>query len=91
MQNDLLSGIKAVTLDVNSMKEKKGNSYDLIVMLIHIYNLRMKKRGNVNGWLLLRGSVDANMKARERRQLCKHHMHPNFSMETYISNLNSGK
>lgn len=50
-----------------------------------------KKRRNVNGWLLLRGSVDANMKARERRQLCKQHMHPNFSMETYISNLNSGK
>lgn len=83
--------LKQSKLDVNSMKEKKGNSYNLIVMLIHIYNLGMKKIGNVNGWLLLRGSVDANMKAKERRQLCKHHMHPNFSMEAYISNLNSGK
>lgn len=73
------------------------------MMLIHVYNLWMekkqknktkkikKKKRNVNGWLLLRGSVDANMKARERRQLCKQHMHPNFSMETYILNLNSGK
>lgn len=44
MQNDLFSGIKAVKVDVNSMKEKKGNSYGLIVMLIHIYNLGMEKK-----------------------------------------------
>lgn len=30
---------------------------------------------------LLRGSFDANMKAKERRQLCTHHMHPSFSMK----------
>lgn len=36
--------LKQSKLDVNSMKEKKGNSYSLIVMLIHIYNLGMKKK-----------------------------------------------
>lgn len=30
---------------------------------------------------LLGGSFDANMKAKERRQLCTRHMHPSFSMK----------
>lgn len=38
-----------------------------------------------------RASCDARVQAKERRQLCKHHMHPNFSMETYNSNLDLGK
>lgn len=57
-------------------------------MLINILGMEKNRRCS---WLaLLRGSFDANMKAKERRQLCTRHMHPSFSMEAYISNLRSG-
>jgi hypothetical protein len=58
------------------------------VILINILGMKNIR----SSWLaLLKSSFDANMKAKKRRQLCTHDMHPSFSMEAYVSNLRPGK